>query len=577
MSGARLTSLSVLLVEDNCGNEGLAEVALRNGREEAEAEYHVTAVGSLALAAARLQMGDRDFDAILFDLGLSDGGGLDGLRSIRNAAPHVPVILLTGISDLHIAGEALKNGAADCLEKGDLRPRRLLRAILCAIERKKNEGELIRLARTDSLTGLLNRRAFFEQLDLALDQARRTNLPCAVILFDIDCFKEINDVFGHKTGDSALIEVARRLREQLRETDAIARIGGDEFAILATNLNSSSAAIEIAEKVARTIKSIVEIDEMRLDMSISVGISVFPEDDSSAQVLVSHADVAMYKSKGSEKGSVNFFDSRMDEIVKARHVLKRAMPEDIVAGRFYLLFQPIVDATTRRMTGAEGLARWLDLGNRVVSPRDFIPIAEESGSIVNLGNRLLEDACRHLRGWSDLNKTLVPISINISPVQCGDPSFAARLIDTIDRLEVAPNLINVEMTEASMFKRAHVIHKNLEMIKTHGIGVHVDDFGTGYSSLSFLRDLPLSAVKIDSSIVNEVGKVGASEFLIEAVVNLAKKLGFDTIAEGVETEEQVVLLRDMGVNFLQGYYFSEPVPGNQIVSWLGKSVSYLVA
>ncbi|HVZ14364.1 MAG TPA: EAL domain-containing protein [Bauldia sp.] len=577
MSEAAASSLSVLIVEDNPGDRRLTEVALHDAARDAGMRCSVAGVGSLAAALAEVENRRSAVDAILLDLDLPDALGLEGLRAMRSAAPAVPIIVLTGLSDLKIASEALQNGAGDYLEKGEVQPRLLLRAIRYAIERRKSETELLRLASTDSLTGLLNRRAFFEQLESGLVHARRSELSCAVILFDVDHFKEINDVFGHKTGDRVLCEVARHLREQLRETDYIARIGGDEFAILATNLRSASAAMEIAEKISRVIGSIVELDDMRLDVSISVGISVFPNDDSGADVLLSHADLAMYKSKASRKGSINFFDARMDAIVKARHALKRSMPEDIDAGRFYLLFQPIVDATTRKMIGAEGLARWRDLENKIIAPTEFIPIAEESGSIGSLGTRLIEEACAQIHAWNEMQKALVPISMNISAMQCRDPAFAARLISIMERLEIPPKFINVEMTESTIFKNLDVIQKNLDMLKTYGIGVHIDDFGTGYSSLSLLRDLPLSAVKIDRSFVRDIGKVAGSELIIQAVVDLASKLGFQTIGEGVETEEQVGLLRDMGVNSLQGYYFSKPVPGAQLAGWLAKSEAYLVA
>jgi diguanylate cyclase (GGDEF)-like protein len=566
-----------MLVEDNPGDRRLTELALRDGGREAAVGISMHAVESISQGIAYLDEMKGDVDAILLDLDLPDAFGLDGLRAMRGAAAGVPIIVLTGVSDLRIATEALQNGAGDYLEKAEIQPRTLLRAVRYAIERKKSETELVRLARTDSLTGLLNRRAFFEQLEASLIQSRRNGLSCAVIMFDVNRFKEINDVFGHRTGDNVLVEVTRRLSEQLRETDTIARIGGDEFAVLATNLRSEQSALEIAEKITRAVSGITELDDMRLEVSISVGISVFPSDDSTADVLVSHADLAMYKSKASKKGSINFFDARMDAVVKARHALKRSMPEDITSGRFYLLFQPIVDATTRGLIGAEGLARWRDLENKIIAPTDFIPIAEESGSIANLGNRLLEEACNQIHAWTDMQKALVPISMNISPMQCRDPGFAARLISTMEKLEVQPKLINIEMTESTIFKNIEVIQKNLDMLKTYGVGIHIDDFGTGYSSLSLLRDLPLSAVKIDRSFVRDVGKVQGSELIIQAVVDLANKLGFQTIAEGVETEEQVALLRDMGVNGLQGYYFSKPVPGSQLAGWLQKSESFLVA
>jgi predicted signal transduction protein with EAL and GGDEF domain len=335
--------------------------------------------------------------------------------------------------------------------------------------------------------------------------------------------------------------------------------------------------MEIAEKIVTTLNAITELNDVAVEISISVGISVFPMDDSGADVLVSHADLAMYKSKASKSGSISFFDSRMDESVKARHLLKRSMPHDIDAGRFYLLFQPIVDATSRRIIGAEGLARWRDPEDKIIAPADFIPIAEESGSIGNLGGRLLEEACGQLRGWSESHSGLVPISLNMSPIQCRDPGFGARLINTIERAGVSPKMINIEVTESAIFKNLEVIRRNLEMIRTYGVGVHIDDFGTGYSSLSVLRDLPLSALKIDRSFVRDLGTEAGTEMIVQAIVDLSRKLGFRTIAEGVETEAQATLLRDMGVDGLQGYYFSKPVPAAQLAGWLARSESYLVA
>jgi diguanylate cyclase (GGDEF)-like protein len=570
-------SLSVLIVEDNPGDRKLTEFAVRDACRSADLRCLVDIADTLAAGLAHIEREEAAFDAVLLDLRLPDSDGLDGLRTIRNICPGVPIIVLTGLSDLSVATQALKNGASDYIEKGDLEARTLLRAIRYSIERKKHETELVRLARTDPLTGLLNRRAFFEQLEAALVQARRSQLACAVLLFDIDRFKEINDVFGHKTGDDVLVEATKRLRQALRESDTIARIGGDEFAIVATNLKSAESAMEIAEKLVTTLNEITELNDVSVEISISVGISVFPMDDSSADVLVSHADLAMYKSKASKSGSISFFDARMDESVKARHALKRSMPHDIDAGRFYLLFQPIVDATSRRIVGAEGLARWRDPDDKVIAPADFIPIAEESGSIGNLGGRLLEEACDQIRGWSESHKGLVPISLNMSPIQCRDPGFGARLINTIERTGVSPKMINIEVTESAIFKNLDVIRRNLEMIRTYGVGVHIDDFGTGYSSLSVLRDLPLSALKIDRSFVRDLGTEAGTEMIVQAIVDLSRKLGFRTIAEGVETEAQAALLRDMGVDSLQGYYFSKPVPSAQLAGWLARSESYLVA
>ncbi len=577
MDNEKTNICQVLLIEDNPGDRRLTEIALTEAASDADFRAELHAVGTLAEGLAWLAASVHPFAVVLLDLGLPDAAGLEGLRSVRMASPDVPIIVLTGLSDMAIATDALKAGASDYLDKADVRPRTLVRAIRYAIERKKAETELMHLARTDSLTGLLNRRAFFEQLEVALVQTRRSELACAVILFDIDRFKETNDVFGHKVGDELLAAVAQVLRTQLRETDAIGRIGGDEFAVLATNLKSAAAAMEIAEKIAKGVGAITELEDVQVHISISVGISVFPLDNSTADVLVTHADMAMYKSKASKRGSINYFDARMDAAVKARHALKRCMPDDIASGKFYLVFQPIVDANSRKIVGAEGLARWRDTNNKLIAPDEFIPIAEESGSIAELGSRLLIEACCYLQRWGDLHKSLVPISLNVSPVQCRDPGFAARLIGSVEDAAIQPSLINIEITESTMSKSLDAIQKNLAMLRAFGIGISVDDFGTGFSSLSLLKALPLSALKIDRSFVRDIGKGTGAETIVHAIVEMAKNMGFRTIAEGVETEQQVAMLRDVGVDDLQGYYFSKPVLGDQFASWLAKSESYLVA
>jgi len=556
------------MIDDNPGDRRLAEIALRRGAGDAQMGIGIISAVSLADGLNRLGQPrtspEAAVDIVLLDLGLPDTNGLDGLREVRRAAPDLPIIVLTGLPDVVVATDALKNGAGDFLEKDELKPGPLLRSIRYAIERKKSEAELLRLAQTDPLTGLLNRRAFFERTEDALAQALRSGLACAVIAFDLDRFKEVNDLFGHKLGDDLLVAIATTLRRNLRTTDSCGRLGGDEFAILAPNLKSANDAMEIAEKVVAMLASITEIGDVRVDLQISAGISVFPMDESDAEGLLSHADMAMYKSKVSKRGAVNFFDANMDAAVKERRALKRRMRDAIEKNGFYLHYQPIVDARTRSVIGIEALARWRDAEDKVIPPDLFIPLAEESGVITPLGSRLLAEACGWLKQLGDEKKLTVPVSLNISPIECRDPGFGLRLISSIERFQVPPNLINIEITESTIIQNIQVTRENLKLLKHYGVGVHMDDFGTGYSSLSVLRDLPLDALKIDKSFVADIGKVNGSEAIVQAIVELAKKLGFSTIAEGVETAEQGEFLRDVGVNALQGFYFSRPVPADQL-------------
>jgi EAL domain-containing protein (putative c-di-GMP-specific phosphodiesterase class I) len=241
------------------------------------------------------------------------------------------------------------------------------------------------------------------------------------------------------------------------------------------------------------------------------------------------------------------------------------------------LFQPIVDAKSGDIIGAEGLARWRDIDGRVIAPDRFIPLAEESGSISSLGNRLLQEACCYIRASAENRRPIIPISLNISTLQCCDPAFALTLIAAIESFQIPPTMINIEITESTIIKNLDVTRNNLKLLKQYGIGVHLDDFGTGYSSLSLLRELPIDALKIDRSFVNDLGKTSGSDAIVQAVVELSKKLGFATIAEGVETKAQADLLRDIGVIALQGFHFSEPISAEDLTTRLQAGETAMVA
>nr|WP_306266235.1 EAL domain-containing protein [Pararhizobium sp. IMCC3301] len=573
MSSFDGTQLDILLVEDNPGDRRLAEIALREAATEGDMRIDIQSVGTLADCIARLADSANRFDAVLLDLGLPDATGLDGLRAARATLPEVPIIVLTGNSDITTATEALNFGACDYLDKAEVQSRPLLRAIRYAIERKKSEIALIHLARTDPLTGLLNRRAFFEEVERARRNARRTGLDCAVIMFDVDRFKEVNDLYGHKAGDTLLIAIADSLRAQLRDTDSIARVGGDEFAVLATHLNGADGAIDAAEKISTTVRAITTFGRTNLEATVSIGIAVFPtvDTDADADMLLTHADVAMYKSKATKRGSISFYDNDMDARVKVQHELKRRMSGDIAADRFFLHYQPIVDAKTHELIGVEALARWRDADGQFIPPVDFIPLAEESGLISQLSTQLLAQACANILRWQNAGLPAVGVSLNISPIECRSPTFALRLIAVIEKSGISPELINIELTESSIIQDIEMTKRNLDFLKTYGVGIHVDDFGTGYSSLSILKDLPLDVLKIDRSFVNDLDKEGGAEPIVQAVVELARKLNLKIVAEGVETEEQAAILASIGVDHLQGYYFSRPVDAEQLTTlWTRK-------
>lgn len=548
---------SVLLICEAEEERLWVDSVLRSGELDRSIHFRFVATDCVD-SALRLLETTGDIDAILLGLGLGDTGE-EAIKALKSARPSLPIVALTSRPEISLAISALRRGASDCLVREDVTAGSLWRAVRYAIERKHCEADLVTLANTDPLTGLYNRRGFFHQLEEAVEQARRTQLACAVVVFDVDRLKEVNDLFGHRLGDKLLAEIAARVQAQVRKTDSVGRIGGDEFAVVAPNLKSGSGAIEIAEKIKNAVTSIESLSGVSIRPNVSIGIAVFPMDDSPPETLVSHADMAMYRSKSKQSGPINFYDGDMDQRAKARHAIKKSMLSDIESGRFFLHYQPIVDTCTGNVVAAEGLARWRDERNQVVAPIEFIPIAEETGWISTLGVRLLEEACNYLRQSALGGAPTVPISLNLSAVQCLSPHIALQLVSTILRYGIDPHLINFEITESAIIKNIDLTRRNIELLKDIGVGIHIDDFGTGYSSLSILRDMPLDVIKVDKSFVSAMHTDAGARQIVEAIAELSHKMNFKTIAEGVETLEQANALRAMGIDYLQGFYFSKPV------------------
>ncbi|WP_170304674.1 putative bifunctional diguanylate cyclase/phosphodiesterase [Croceicoccus estronivorus] len=551
---------SVLVIEDNPGDRRLAELALTAGAEGTGAFCEVLLAGTLEEGLQLLATAERNaMHAILLDLGLPDAAGFDGLQRLKSLYPDIPVIILTGQNEEAVAISALKFGAADYLEKDEIRPRSLWRSIGYALERKKLEAELVYLAATDPLTMVKNRRALLEALPLIMENALRSELHCAVLIIDIDNFKQINDLLGHSTGDELLLTVASRISDAIRQTDVVGRLGGDEFAVIATNLKSPEGAIEIAEKITQAIAAVPEINGRPIEISSSVGIALFPSGVENSDELLTHADLAMYKAKKEGRASICLYDESLHHELRRRLLLKRAMVSDMATPGFYLDYQPIVDCKTHEIVSAEGLARWRTRDGKIVMPAEFIPIAEENGWIADLGMRMIEQACEFMSRSLSTGVPVVPISINVSPIQCKDKGFPGEFTRAIERRGLSPTLFNIEITESTFMQDIDGARRGLEALMHVGIGIHIDDFGTGYSSLSLLRDLPLKHLKLDRSFVSRLAEDLGTRPIMEAIIDLARKLEFKTVAEGVETAEQVKLLTEIGIDYLQGYYFSRPI------------------
>lgn len=551
---------SVLVIDDNQGDRRLAEMSLKVGAQDAGSDCDVLLAGCLADGAALLEtlVGDGP-DAILLDLGLPDATGFAGLQILKALRPDVPVIILTGLDESAKASTALSNGAADYLEKDDIRPRSLWRSISYALERKEFQAELVQLANTDPLTAVKNRRALIEGLELSMENANRTKMYCAVLVIDIDNFKQINDVLGHDAGDELLITVAERISAIVRRTDVVGRLGGDEFAVIATNLPAPRGALDLAEKIALAISSVTRLKDRPIEIGSSIGIALYPSGAASPGDMLTHADLAMYKAKKEGSRTICLYDDNLHRELRQKLQLKRAMLRDISTPSFYLDYQPIVDCRSHRIVSAEGLARWRQRDDKVIMPGDFIPIAEENGWISDLGMQMIEQACGFLANSVASGAPIVPISINVSPIQCRDNGFAGQFTAAIARHGLNPELFNIEITESTFMQNIDSARRGLEALMSVGIGIHIDDFGTGYSSLSMLRDLPLKHLKLDRSFVSRMIDDIGTRRITEAISDLAHKLNFKTVAEGVETAEQAELLTRIGIDYLQGYYFSPPI------------------
>ena len=451
--------------------------------------------------------------------------------------------------------------------------------------RMEAERRIRNLAYFDSLTGLPNRELFREQIELALERCRRAGKQLALLFLDVDRFKQVNDSLGHSSGDILLTQVADRLRAAVRGSDsigrttvqngnredqssAISRLGGDEFTILIQDLDHPQDAARVARRVLHALSRPYRVSDQEIFAGSSIGIAVWPEDGETSELLLRSADTAMYHAKGRGGNAYEFFSSAMN-VVSTRRLnvethLRRALERD----QFHLVYQPIRDTRTGRISAAEALLRWVDADGESITPDEFIPIAEETGLIVEIGAWALRTACRQVRAWHLEGCTPFRLSVNIAVTQLRD----LGVVDTIDQIlfesELSPAELELEITESSILDANPNVIAAVARLTDMGIGFALDDFGTGYSSLSALQRFPIERIKIDRSFVAGVGESRKDESLVSAILALAKRLDRHVVAEGVETEEQARFLTELGCDELQGYLFSRPLPPEEFRVYL---------
>ncbi|WP_406666231.1 EAL domain-containing protein [Gallaecimonas sp. GXIMD1310] len=440
-------------------------------------------------------------------------------------------------------------------------------------ERKAAEARIAFLAYHDALTELPNRTLLVDRADQALMQAKRDDHSLALLYLDLDRFKAINDSLGHHIGDELLKAVVSRLKPLLRESDTLCRQGGDEFLILLPHIEKSHEVQHIIDRILHAMSAPFQIDGHRLWISTSIGVACYPEDGDSSAQLLRKADTALYHAKDSGRSTYSFFDRHMDQDINDRLVMETALKDAIGTEQLQLHYQPLMDVKTGNVAGVEALIRWRSPLLGQVSPGRFIPLAEETGLIISLGDWVLETACRQLAAWQQQGFSGV-MAVNLSIRQLVQPNFVPQLAHLLEKTGVRPQNLELELTESLMMENISVCLEAVQGLKKLGIHLSIDDFGTGYSSLSYLKRFDVDNLKIDQSFVHGLRSDNSqARPLIRAIVQMAHSLSLKVIAEGVETAEQLAVLRDEGVDMAQGYLFAKPIPANEAEALLFKSVT----
>lgn len=433
-------------------------------------------------------------------------------------------------------------------------------------ERKRQEEKIHQLAYMDELTGLANRRMFFDRLQLALANAHRHNHTLAVLFLDLDLFKRINDTLGHQAGDQALKEVARRLQATLREGESVARIGGDEFTILIPEVSNCKSLQILAQRIISQLERPVQLLQQDFFLTTSIGISLYPKDGHSAELLVKHADVAMYQAKSAGRNQYSFYQASSSQQNEDELKLEQALRQALRQQQLEVYYQPKFTLATGKLCGLEALVRWHDAELGSVSPMLFIPLAEKLGLIHQLGEQVVRQVCSQLRLWQDL---AVPVAINISALQLTEPDFLTKLVAILEQTAISPSLLEIELTESCLIpEHADYTLSVLTQLKALGLRLSIDDFGTGYSSLSYLRRLPLDALKIDRSFIKDLPDSESDSQITLAIIAMAKALGLEVIAEGIELTAQRQFLLEAGCDTGQGFLVSPALPSAEITQWL---------
>lgn len=547
---------TILLVDDQP-----SDLLILNEAVHDLGEVYIANNGVMALEVALLCRPDL----ILLDIQMPGMNGFQLCRAIK-ADPKLcdaAILFVTAQTQTENEIKAWEYGGVDFIEKPLNIP--VVRVHVRAHLQLRQEAK--RLAYFDALTGLPNRNLLQDRADQALQKARRNHSKVALLMLDLDNFKSINDSVDHTVGDAVLSEIAQRLTKFSRGIDTVSRQGGDEFVILLPEVTRLEAIGDFVERVLTIIASPMYINEKRYDLTASAGVGVFPDDSQDFASLYRHADTAMYQAKKLGRNRYRFFSQGLENSSRARHLLEGHMRSALETGVFEVFYQAKYDALRRTICGMEALIRWRKDDATLVSPAEFIPLAEETGLIVSIGRYVLLQACKDAQRLLQLGLA-IPVSVNISAIQFREDTFVAMVKDALEQSALPPDMLELEITEGVLAHDIAMASDVLKELKAMGVHIAIDDFGTGYSSLTYLKSLPIDVLKIDQGFVRDMLTDSSDAAIIEAIVRMGQALGLALIAEGVELQEQSSKLVALGCSVMQGYLYCRPMPFDALCQFL---------
>jgi diguanylate cyclase (GGDEF)-like protein len=512
---------------------------------------------------------NRYFDIILIVQSSREKQNFNIIEKIIDLELPTPIIMIYEDYDVSWDNQAMKLGAADCIPLNELSGTLLDRTIRHAVGRKNTEAKLNFLATHDQLTGLANRYLFHEHLIHCISLAKRNHRTFALFYLDLDRFKVVNDSFGHDVGDMLLIEVANRIRQAVRVTDIVARIGGDEFTILIEETSHKNELLTLAEKIQLAIEPVITIHDHELYITVSVGIAYFPECGLEIQTLMKSADIALYKAKEFGRNKIQFFTNELNEQVRLKMELEKSLRKAMVKGEFEIYFQPQVSAYDQQVCGAEALLRWNHSTIGLVSPAEFIPLLEELGLMVRVEQWVIREVCKIAKRMTDKYGAL-RFAINISGSHFKLGNLNQNIYLALQESLLDASYLEIELTEDIMIEHVERNNNSLNELSDVGVSIALDDFGKGYSSLSYLKNFPANVLKIDKAFIDNILSNDKEAAIVEAMIDLSHKLGIEVVAEGVEEEAQWNFLKSKNCDFIQGFYFAKPMPVNEFDAYLSQ-------